>query len=241
MQLKTFRIFLKDIHSEAKRLQRFDIAGQKLTENKFTDSQKISFLIAIAGTLIVKSGFTNEFAGYVISFLGIFIGLFSSVMLSLYDKKDKLIENYINKDTKDKARIKKIRNFFLQFTALVSYSIIVSLIIIILLFLVLLSKRTQISLYKYELVTSIKDIHLCELKLFFQQLSNAVHRFVVIYLLSRMFFITTYTVSGFFSFLLDEYRRIKLTDYSTTTKPQNYGEFTDEEENEVDDEEKDWF
>ncbi len=240
MQLKNFRIFLKDIISEADRLQRFNIAGQKLTDNKFTDSQKISFIIAVIGVLIFKYGFSNEFAGYVISFLGIFIGLFASVMLSLYDKKDKLIENYIDKDKQDKARIKKIKNLFLQFTALVSFSVIQGLFLIILLFVVLLSKRTQLSIYNYQLVTELKAIHWREVLLFFQQSFNFIHRLFVFYLLSRFFFITTFTVSSFFAFLINEYKRIKLSDYISTsnTNPKEYADDNGEDEGDGD---KDWF
>lgn len=236
MQLKNFRIFLKDIISEADRLQRFNIAGQKLTDNKYTDSQKISFIIAVLGVSIFKYGFSNDFAGYVVSFLGIFIGLFASVMLSLYDKKDKLIENYIDKDKQDKARIKKIKNLFLQFTALVSFSVIQALFLIILLFVVLLSKRTQVSIYNYELVTNLKDIHWHEIVLFFQQTFNFIHRILVFYLLSRFFFITTFTISSFFAFLINEYKRIKLSDYvsNNTVNPKEQTEDEDEGD-------RDWF
>ncbi len=212
MQLKNFKIFLLDIFNEANRLQKVDITGRVLTTNKYTDIQKISFIIAILGVLILKRGFSDNFAGYTISFLGIFIGLFTTIIISMYEKKDTVIENYLKKDQIDKNRIIKIRNYHLQFTALVSYSIIVALFVIVLLFLVMLSKRTQINIWDFRFVNPFTEFRWSYVLLFIQQCLICLHRFLVLYFLSMFFANTIFSVSSYFSFLLSEYKRIRLKD-----------------------------
>ncbi len=212
MQLKNFKIFLSDIFKEANRLQKRNIAGQVLTTRKYTDTQKISIILAILGVAILKHGFSDSFAGYTISFLGIFIGLFTTIIISMYEKKDAIIENYLKTDQVDKNRIIKIRNYLLQFTALVSYSIIVALFVIVLLFIVLLSKKTQINIWDFNFINPFKEFKWTYAFLLLQQLLICLHRFFVIYFLCMFFANTIFSVSSYFSFLISEYKRIRLKD-----------------------------
>lgn len=212
MQLKNFKIFLSDIFKEANRLQKRDIAGRILTTNRYTDIQKISFFIALFSVIILKHGFSDNFAGYIISFLGIFIGLFTTIIISMYEKKDALIENYLQKDQVDKNRILRIKNYLLQFTALVSYSIIIALFIIVLLLLVLLSNRTQINIWDFTFVNPFTEFKWLFIWLFIQQCLICIHRFFIVYFLCMFFANTIFSISSYFSFLISEYKQIRLKD-----------------------------
>lgn len=210
MQLQTFKIFISDIIVEAERLQRHDIAGKLLTSKKYTDSQKISFGISIFLLLILKNGFTDNFAAYSITFLGIFIGLFTTIVISLYERKELLFEAYQKNNQIDNSRLKKVRNYFIQFTGLISYSILIALFTTILLLLVLLFPETQENLWKYHFIKSIGELQLISLWIFLRNSLLILQRFVTVYLLCRFFLITLYAISSYFSFLISEYKRVKL-------------------------------
>lgn len=90
-------------------------------------------MIAIIATIFVNTGINKDFAGYIISALSIFIGLNISLIIMVFDKFNSTDFDTNNKTYKVKVRLLKHRNFFMQFTSLTAYSIILSLILIVLL------------------------------------------------------------------------------------------------------------
>lgn len=211
MQLKTFKIFISNIIIEAERLQRHDISGKLLTSHKYTDSQKISFCVSLFLLFVLKNGFTDNFAAYSITFLGIFIGLFTTIVISLYERKESLFEAYQKNNQAENSRLKKVRNYFIQFTGLISYSILIALFTTILLLFVLLFPETQDNLWNYHFIKSIREFQLVSLWIFLRNSLLILQRFVTIYLLCRFFLITIYAISSYFSFLISEYKRVKLS------------------------------
>lgn len=210
MQLKSFNFFLSEVLLQANDLQKRDISGRIISTSKYTDSQILSVGISFFLLYFLKKGFSDSFAGYIISFLGIFIGLFTTILISLYEKKDTLLTNYSKKTQLEKAKILRVRNYLIQFTALVSYSIIIALIIIVLLSLSLMLPLVSTDVASYHLVSSFQAITVHNMVDFGFVFLMYSYRFLTLYLLCRFFLITLYSVSSYFYFLLTEYKAIKI-------------------------------
>lgn len=76
MQLPIFKSFIKNVISEGNRLQKVNINGDKLTGSRFTQTQLISIILSIGMLFLIKTGYSDNFAGYVISFLSILLVYF---------------------------------------------------------------------------------------------------------------------------------------------------------------------
>src|SRR5688572_3331108 len=126
MKLKIFSKFISDVIKEGNRLQKHDIKGDIVQKRVLTDTQIIAIIVAVASLFILPKGFSENFAGFTISFLGIFVGLFSTIVISLHDKSKSLFDDYSKQDEKEKVRRKIIRNYMVQFTGLTSYSILLA-------------------------------------------------------------------------------------------------------------------
>jgi hypothetical protein len=208
MQFKNFNRFVAEVIREGNRLQKHDITGKQLTRSRFTDTQVISIIIAIASLFILPKGFSSDFAGYTISFLGIFIGLFSSIVISMYDKRSNLFDNYKNQIATEKARIIIIKNYLIQFTGLTSYAIFLALILIGFLSLILLLDSFQSNIFQYRLVHSLNEINGKTLLNFLKASVLVIHRFFTTYLFCNFLMITLFSMTSYFSFLLSEYKSI---------------------------------
>lgn len=218
MQLKIFKYYIVNVVKEGNRLQHLDLLGEKTTPNNYTNTQLISIFFSIVFVLLFPKGFTDNFAGYIISFLGIFIGLFASIVISVFDKMKTLI-NTVNKKTNSEedtisdielGRIKKLRNYSVQFTGLTSYSILIALILIGLLSLILLKDGFKTDIYKYKSIEKLSELRR-ESVFMFLKLSIAItHRLFVVYLLNNFFVITIYSITSYFTFLSSEYKKMKI-------------------------------
>ena len=216
MQLRTFNSFIRSVITEGNRLQRVDINGQILTSSRFTQTQLISGFLALIYVFVSKAGFSESFAGYVISFLSIFIGLFSSIVISLFDKSFDLKERYLNQNAKaannaedpsEIVQIKKARNYLKQFTGLTSYAIYKAICIISLLLLTLLTEFFNNDISSYKIIRSISDITFKSGIIFLNCAAVYLYRFLVIYLLINFFVITLYAVTSYFSYILEVYKK----------------------------------
>jgi hypothetical protein len=209
MQLNHFKEFVSKVISEGNRLQKYDINGKQLTSRWFTHTQILSILISITALVLLPKGFTDNFSGYTISFLGIFVGLFSNIVISMYDKRKNLLSDGIeDKNEIEKARIKQLKNYLVQFTGLTSYSILLALSTIIMLLISLSHEALKTDIRLYTMVDSFSKIKLINLIYFFQASLLIVYRFCIIYLLSNFFCITTFSITSYFTFLSTEYKKI---------------------------------
>lgn len=211
MQLRSFKKFIVITVKEGNRLQRYDITGKKLTRWKFTQIQLIAIFLSALVLFAYPMGYSHAFAGYTISFLGIFIGLFTSVIITMFDKKDTFFKDYKGADQIEKSDIKKIKNYFLQFTGLTSYSIFIALLIVLLLTINLLNEELKLNPFEYHFV-SVDEINYLSVIIFFKIFFTVCYRFLVAYLLLIFFAITIYSITSYFSFLFSEYKKIKLHD-----------------------------
>ncbi|HTB06141.1 MAG TPA: hypothetical protein VK806_04240 [Bacteroidia bacterium] len=204
----TFKIFVEKVIKEGNRLQKFNINGKPLTKSRFTTSQVIGFIIAVTSVFTLPSGFSKDFAGDIIVFLGIFIGLFASIIIAMFDSSKRMFEKFDTATEVEKTLIRQKRNYAVQFTGLTSYSILFALIVIGLLAITLLSEKFNTNIYNYEFITTLKTIDAHAFILFCKVAILMVIRFFIIYLLFSFFIITIFAITSYSTYLLSEYKRL---------------------------------
>lgn len=208
MQLKIFKNFIKEVYKEGNRLQKVDINGKQHTKRYFTHTQLLSLVVAGSTLFLLPKGFSDNFAGYIISFLSIFIGLFTSIVISMFDKSKGLFQDYERKSPDEQANIKKTRNYLVQFTGLTSYSIFLAILLIVLLTMVLVHDKFKVDISNYHLIFSFQGWNKDSILLFIKVTILCLHRFLIVYLLLNFFTITMYSTTSYFSFLLSEYKNL---------------------------------
>lgn len=211
MQYYHFRTFVRSVLAEGNRLQRHDIDGKPTTKYKYTNLRVIAFCLSVVVVIILPKGYPENFAGFVIGFLGIFIGLFATAVISSFDRRETILRRDLDADqASEDARLELIKNHLIQFTGLTSYSILLASILVILLAMVLIHEVFRINIYDYQMVSSLNQAGIKEILNIIKVSFLVAHRYFITYLLIQFFIITIYSLTSYFSYLQSEYRRIKL-------------------------------
>ena len=180
-----------------------------------------SLVIAIILTVFVSTGINKDFAGYIISALSIFIGLNISLIIMLFDKFNSTNFDTNNKTYKDKVKLLKHRNFFMQFTSLTAYSIILSLVLIVLLS-ICFSQHFTSSISISEKIAYVWEMMKTDWtpgwswKIFMFALWQAtilVIRCFTYYLLFYFIIILFYSVGSAYAYISQEYENKKIELY----------------------------
>ena len=211
MQWKDFKSFVGRVLKEGRRLQRYDIAGKLTTTRRYTHTQILCFVGALVLLFLLPQGVNDNFAEYAIAFLGIFVGLFTSIIIALYDKSNSLYDGIQHKTGNEKSRIAIIRNYLVQFTGLTAYTIILALIAVVLLLGILLFPETRINIWKYHFIDQWRDLNLTTTLTFLRLAIVILFRVFLFNLLLNFFLVTLYSLSSYFSFLQSEYKTLGLS------------------------------
>lgn len=206
--LAFFKEFVSSVVKEGNRLQKHDFEGKPLTEKRYTTMQIVCRVIAVGAVCLLHKGFSDNFAGYIISFLSIFIGLFTSIVLAIHDRSKTLFEGYEDKPKTVKYQLIKIRNYLVQFTGLTAYSILLALIVIVLLAVVLTSDFFQMDIWDFRLPCPYSGIWTLLGKLGVL-LVIIVHRLFTVYFLLLIFLLTIYSTTSYFTYIKTEFDEIK--------------------------------
>jgi hypothetical protein len=118
--------------------------------------------------ILLPGGINDNFAEYAIAFLGIFVGLFTSIIISLYDKGKSLYIGINEKNEKEKAQVEILRNYLVQFTGLTAYFIILALVAVILLLGILLFPEKKVNVWSYRLVVGFSEVNFSSIFNFFK-------------------------------------------------------------------------
>ena len=158
--------------------------------------------IASACALFLQNGFNKDFISYTLTTLSIFVGLFLSLILTVFDKfKEIKVERPSHEDLR---YIKTRRNFFKQFTALTSYAIILSLLCIVLLGIISLTNPIfSDSILNYPIAAPTMENILRFLKIFCLTVYNSI----VMYFLLDFLMLVLYAVTSIHSYLKIEFER----------------------------------
>jgi len=208
MKLSIFKKYILDVIREGNRLQKVNIKGEVTQKRKFTDTQIIALIISLIVIFLFPKGVSENFAGFTISFMGIFIGLFTTLVISLFEKSQSLFNDYKQANEESKPRIKMIRNYIVQFTGLTSYSILLALILVLLLFGPLLSTKSMTNIYNYSFVDDPNEINLSSILCFLKIAALSIYRFFISYFLINFFLITIFSLTSYFSYLHSEYKKL---------------------------------
>ncbi len=215
---------LRDLIVDSHRYQYVGISDAKAMERKqpklrickwlffFSKAQWIIIGISIVISLFIPKGISSDFAGYIVSGLSLFVGIFFTFIITLYDKfKNIDFSKYDKKISEEKHYIGiRLKNFFKKVTVLSLYSIILSIICIILLSITLLFgeyiNNCQCSIMFVCDFLKIGD-YWCVVKYVLAKLYGTI----VFYFLFDFLLIAVYLISSIYDFIISEYNQIKLS------------------------------
>lgn len=191
---------LTDLIKQANRYRYADIADneKQIKEKKpkmlFTTIQWIiifsSVLLNILLNISSNNGFSSEFCGYSISGLSLFVGIFFTFIIALYEKFiDRDFSKYYYSNNKENYKFGiRLINYYKKTTVLSLYLILLSIVCIILL--------SAILLFSSTLNQNLEPI------LFI--ITNICHTLVLCFLLDAVF-LTLELTSSIFDFMISNY------------------------------------
>lgn len=214
----SFREALKSLVSDAHLFQYAEVnsTASNIEENKpryyFTKIQWGILMISVVVSITTVNGFGKDFAGYVVSALSLFAGLFFSFILMLIDKFQKIDFSPYKKDVN--AQLMpigvRLKNYY-KATTLSFYIIVLALLCILLLSASLLSIPFHEICQFVEKIISASYIDvwktIWEISSF---IVKSIYRGVSIYFLLDFLWITLYLLSSFFDYVGSEYDEVKL-------------------------------
>ena len=215
----SFREALKSLVSDAHLFQYAEVNSttSNIEKNKpryyFTKIQWGILMISVVVSITTVDGFGRDFAGYVVSALSLFAGLFFSFILMLIDKFQKIDFSPYKKDVN--AQLMpigvRLKNYYKEATTLSFYIIVLALLCILLLSASLLSIPFHEICQLVEKIISASYIDvwktIWEISSF---IVKSIYRGVSIYFLLDFLWITLYLLSSFFDYVGSEYDKVKL-------------------------------
>lgn len=215
----SFRDALKRLVYDAHIFQYAEVnsSTSSIEKNKpryyFTKIQWGLLIISIVIAITTRNGFGKEFAGYVVSALSLFAGLFFSFILMLIDKFQKIDFSPYKKETNAQLMPIGIRlkNYYKKATTLSFYIIVLALLCILLLSASLIEVPFN-EIYQFlAKCIPISYIDIWEtLWRIASFIVKSIYRGVSIYFLLDFLWITLYLLSSFFDYVGSEYDKVKL-------------------------------
>lgn len=207
---------LIDLIKEAHKYQYADISDSKDqidTKKPFFFFTKVQWglvIMAVLVNILIKSGYNTEFCGYVISGLSLFVGIFFTFIIALYDRftnTDFSKYNYDNSKENYPFGV-RLKNYYKKTTVLSIYLILLSIVCIILLSCTLLFD----SILNQDLDPIRILPNICNESFLFviKTIGIFVYRSSIFYFLTNFVVITVYLTSSIYDFIISEYDKIKL-------------------------------
>lgn len=181
----------------------------KLSWKKNFKSNAPIFFFSVFLSLIIYDFINEDFAGYVISSLSIFVGLFTSVLILIFDKylsMKKIYDETVNPSSNVTASQKKIRNFSMQFIFISLESLLIAVTLITLLLLPLLLKGRYLeNVFSYFFV-NFEDWTISNITTFFVNTLSCVSRIFIVLLLYKFLKYLFYIFGSLGAFLLGVFK-----------------------------------
>ena len=172
----------------------------------FTSLQFMAIILSFIFVVSIPSGISHNTIDTLLSSLSIMTGFFLALVVFIYDKYMTLNHNAQTDDEKiDEC---KNQNYLLQFNALTSYAILISLVVILILIGMLLFGY-EINVSNYTIASSWSEI---DFKLTIKLSIVAIIRILSIYFLLDFFILSLYAVCSLFQFLNINMKKEKLSD-----------------------------
>lgn len=201
------RRLIKDGHD----WQNININGlEEKSRFYFSFLQYLFIIIAIGSLFINKEGFNIDFIGYIITALSLFVGLFMTLILTVYDKFREIDFDRKNKTERQKFSLIQKKNFFKQFTALTSYSILISITCILLLSLSLLTNYFNVNVFQYEFITNVDNITWESFLKFIVLSVIILQRVFIIYFFLDFLLMVVYALTSIYHYISIEFDSKKI-------------------------------
>lgn len=162
----------------------------------FTPLQFIAILLSFFFVISAPSGISHNTIDTLLSSLSIMTGFFLALVVFIYDKY--MMLNHDAQTDNEKIDECKNQNYLLQFNALTSYAIFISLIVISILIGILLFGYEEINIFNYTFASSWLEI---DFKLTIKLTFVIIIRALLIYFLLDFFILSLYAVCSLFQFL----------------------------------------
>lgn len=177
----------------------------------FSKTQWVLICISIGVNFILPKGFSSSFSGYVISGFSLFVGIFFTFILMLFDKFQAIdFTQYKKSVNAEKHPLGvRLKNYFKKITVLSLYTIILSIICILLLSITLLFE--PITSKDISIIHFFQHIQTKTVCVAFQTIVILSYRTISFYFLLDFVLITIYLIASFYDFIISEYNKIKLS------------------------------
>lgn len=208
-----FNRLLLDLIKEAHKYQYAGIADtkdkveRKKTRLFFTKQQWILVVFSSLVAYFMQGGFNDEFAGYVVSGLSLFAGLFFSFVLMMFDKFRGIDFESFRDNAREVRLGIRLKNYYKKSTALSFYIILLSLLCILLLSASLFDMKISIGKVSsdFPLVTQVFVV--------LKGVGGFLYRATTIYFLLNFLWITLYLIASFYDYVESEYDKVRLKDW----------------------------
>lgn len=185
-----------------------------LTRKSFIKSNLLNFTISFVFSFLFFQFINDDFAGYVISSLSIFVGLFTSVLILIFDKyinQKKEFDAIKNPSAIANVEQHKLRNFSTQFVFISLESLLIALTLIALLLIpLLLKERYLINITEYNF-ENFENVNFENTTNFFVNIISISSRTFIIMLLYKYIKYLFYIFGSLGAFLMGVFKKnIKL-------------------------------
>jgi len=203
MQLASTRTYLLKLIRDGQKWQYIGIHGKgKKPSYYFSAIQWVLLLFSVIALYFFKKGLSSDFVGYIINALSIFVGLFLTLILSVFDKFKALSQ--IPQPTEiDKEYLKQRTNFFKQFTSLTGYAIIIAIFCILLLSITFTTGIFKLNIFHDSFFIPSFFSFSINGYLFL----SALYNITVIYFLLDFLLIVIYAVTSMHTYMMIEYNK----------------------------------
>ena len=176
----------------------------------FTKVQWIIIVCAILINVIIQDGDNKDFCGYVISGLSLFVGIFFTFIIALYDKfcNVDFSKYQYNNSMENYPLGVRLKNYYKKTTVLSLYLVVLSIVCILLLSCTLLFEP-----YLNKHINSLNVLtNICNNSCLFtlEALALFVYRSFVFYFLIDFVLITIYLTASIYDYIIGEYNKVKL-------------------------------
>lgn len=214
-RLRNFDRNLLDLVSDAHKWEYTEIndnresSAAKKPKCYYTTTQWILLILSVLIVVLRPSSISEDFAGYIISGLSLFVGLLFTIVVSLFDKFNNIDFEAYNKNVNADLYPKGVRlkNYFKKTIILTLYTAIMAIVCILMLSITLLFEIMSEEVDIVEICTNygMYKWHVLVLSgLLF------VYRVILFYFLLNFIYITKQLVSSFYDYMVSEIDSVKL-------------------------------
>jgi hypothetical protein len=205
--------YIKNLVCDAFKWQKVGI-GQKQDEidkikthwYSFSKMQIVFIVLSILYITFKNNGFSFDLIGYILAMFSIFVGLLLSLLISMFDKFNDTDFSSKNSGIVVEAYTKKLKNYFIQFNTLTTYSILLALLNIILLSFYYIFDFLNESISIKFLVINVKE-NICFEWYYIKHVIILIHRMITIYFFLDFFYLLIYSLTSIYSFINKEYKK----------------------------------